>query len=834
MTNLRYAIRWLFKSPFVTIIAILSLALGIGANSAIFSLFDRMLLASLPIRDPAGLVNLSAPGPKPGANWCGQAGACDQVFSYPMFRDLERAQTVFTGIAGHQFNGANLGYRGQTLSGHFVLVSGSYFPVLGVRSALGRVLGPDDDRTPGGHSVVVLSHAYWTEHLGSRTDVLNQTLILNGQPMTIVGVTERRFEGTTLGARPEVFAPLSMREVLIPGVKALESRRTYWVYLFARLRPRGSIDQAQAAINIPYHAIVNDVEAPLQQELSAQTMARFRAKEILLTPGEQGQSRVRGDVRAPVALLFATTAIVLLIACANIANLLLARAAGRATEMAVRLSIGASRAQLIGQLLLESSLLALLGGVASLVVARWMLALIASLLPPEAAAALHLQLQPSVVIFAAAVSLLTGLLFGLFPALHSTRPDLVSALKSQAGQSSGAGGAARFRTGLVIAQVALSMTLLISSGLFVRSLMNVSRIDLGLNVDRILTFGLSPELNGYTPMRSRGLFERAEAELAAIPGVTGVTVAMVPLMTDSNWNMAASVEGFEAGPDTDRVTNYNEVGPGYFRTFGIPIMAGREFTPADALGAPKVAIVNQAFVEKFNLRPGAIGKRLSSSSGLRDAELDTEIVGVVQNTKYSDIKQPSYPLLVLPYRQDEALGSATFYVRTALEPESLVQTITRTVSGLDPNLPLENMKTMTEQVRDNVFLDRMITTLAGAFALLATLLAAIGLYGVLAYTVSQRTREFGLRMALGADAGRVRGLVLRQVGWLMLAGGTIGIVAALMLGRSARSLLFGLQGDDPVVVLLSVVALAIVAFGAGYVPARRASQVDPMSALRYE
>lgn len=832
MPNLRHALRWLFKTPFVTVVAIVSLALGIGANAAIFSLFDQFLLAPLPIRHPEGLVNLTAPGPKPGMSSCGQAGDCDQVFSYPMFRDLQRVQTVFSDLAGHRGFPANIGYQGQVLSGAVHLVSGSYFPALGLQPALGRLLGPDDDRTAGGQPVAVLSHAYWTTKLGGRPDVLNQTLILNGHPLTIVGIAPRGFEGTTLGSRPEAFAPLSMFEVLIPGPpKQFENRRAYWIYTFARLKPGVSIDQAKAALNGQYRAIVNDVELPLQQEMSDQRKALFKTKEVLIAAGEQGQSSARREVRGPLLLLFVTTGIVLLIACANIANLLLARAASRASEMAVRLSIGASRMQLLAQLMTESLILAVCGGALSLVVAYWTLNLITSLLPAEATAALQLRLQPAVVWFTAALSIGTGLLFGIFPALHSTRADLVSALKSQSGQPSGARGAARFRTALITVQIALSMALLISAGLFVKSLSNVSRVDLGLKIDHVITFGVSPELNGYEPTRSRELFERAEAELAAVPGVTAVTAARVPLLAGDTWNVGVGVQGFKAGPDTDRDSNYNEVGPGYFRTFGIPILSGREFTPADAIGSAKVVIVNQAFVEKFNLGRDAVGKHVTEDD---DRPPDLEIVGVVQNTKYATVKRPNHPLLVLPYRQNEKLGSMVFYVRTALDPESVMQTAAQVIAKLDPNLPVENMKTLPQVVRDNVFLDRLISMLAGAFAVLATLLAAIGLYGVLAYTVSQRTREFGLRMALGADSGNVRGLVLRQVGWLTLIGGAIGIAAAVALGRAASSLLFELEGYDPLVIVTASVLLTVVALGAGLVPAHRASRVEPMTALRYE
>jgi len=523
--------------------------------------------------------------------------------------------------------------------------------------------------------------------------------------------------------------------------------------------------------------------------------------------------------------------VVLAIACANIANLLLARTATRATEMAVRLSVGANRAQLLTQLLVESCLLAVFGGLAGLAVSRWTLSLIRSLLPPEAVTMIQFELIPAVVFFVAALSLGTGIVFGLFPALHSTRSDLVTALKGDARQPTGARAASRFRTSLATSQIALSMALLISAGLLAKSLLNVSRVDIGIEVDGLVTFAVSPELNNYTPEESRALFERMEDELSAIPGVTDVTASLVPIIAGNSWGNDVTVEGFEYGPDTDRNSRFNEIGPGYFRTLGIPLLAGREFTRADTAGAPKVAIVNETFAKKFNIERDTVGKRMETGS---DGKLDIEIVGLVPDTKYNEVKAEKPPLFFQPYRQDDRIGFLTFYVRSALPPEQLLPTVRDTLRRLDVNLPLENVKTMETQVRENVFVDRMISTLSTAFAVLATVLAAVGLYGVLAYNVAQRTREIGLRMALGADGGRVRRMVLRQVGWMTLFGGVVGIVAALGLGRLAESILFEVEGYDPVVLVTSAVLLVAIALTAGFIPALGASRIDPMRALRYE
>jgi len=831
MPNLKFALRTLFKTPFVTIVAIVSLALGIGANAAIFSLFNQLLMKPLPVPEPMRLVNLAAPGPKPGSQNCSQAGDCETVFSYLMFRDLEKVQTPFTGIAAHLSFGANLSARGQTQDAEGMLVSGSYFSVLGLMPAIGRLLAPDDDRAPGESHVVVLGYTYWQTRFGADPAVLGQPLIVNGQTMTIVGVAPKGFDGTTLGVKPKVYAPITMRGFSQLS-KAFDNRRNYWAYLFARLKPGVSIEQARTAMATPYHTIVNDVEVPLQKGMSPQTMARFQAKPIVIEPGSRGQSSVSREAKAPLTLLLGVTGFVLLIACANIANLLLARGAGRAGEMAIRLSIGAGRGQLVRQLLGESCLLAIFGGLGGLLVARWTLNLMAALLPAQAAETVSLTIDPIVMLFAAALAIGTGVLFGLFPALHSTRPDLISSLKGQSGQPSGARSASRFRTSLATAQIALSMALLVSAGLFTRSLFNISRVDLGLQADNVVMFQISPARNGYKVEQTRQLFERVEDEIGALPGVTGVSSSTVPLLSGSNWGSDVAVEGFKAGPDTDSNARFNEVGPGYFPTLGIPLLAGRDFTRADVLTAPPVAIVNEAFAKKFNLGRDAVGKRMSNKGS--NTPLTMEIVGMVKNAKYSDVKREIPPLFFIPYRQDENIGQINFFVRTGSDPERFLSNIPKVMARLDANLPVENLRTLPQQVRENVFLDRFISVLSASFACLATLLAAVGLYGVLAYTVSQRTREIGLRMALGAAPSRVRAMVLRQVGVMVVVGGAIGLAAAVGLGRLAQSLLFELQGTDPLVLIAAAVSLSLVALAAGFIPAHRASQVDPMSALRYE
>jgi predicted permease len=833
MFNLKLAFRTLRKTPFVTMVAALSLALGIGSNTAIFSIFDQMLRRPVNVYQPEQLVNLSAPGPKPNSTSCSIIGGCEIVFSYPMMRDLQQAEkSPFTGIAGHVNFGANVVFETQSMAASGLLVTGSYFPVLGIQASQGRLIGPADDETIEGNPVVVLSHTYWMARLGSVPNVVGKNITINGRQFTIIGVGPEKFDGTTMGNRPAFFVPMTMRPAIGIGSRAsLANRRSYWVYLFARLKPGVTREQASPALNAIYSPILQNVEAPLQVGMSDATLKLFKAKQIPLTDGRRGQSNVSNEAGAPLAILFAVTGIVLLIACANIANLLLARAANREMEMAVRLSLGATRRQLLVQLITESVVLAAIGGLLSFVFAHWTLVGITALLPGEIQETMRFTLRLPAIVFAGAISLLTGLAFGLFPALHSTRPDLVTAMRNNSGKLSGGRAAARFRTSLATAQIALSMALLMSAGLFVKSLWKISKLDLGVKVDNVVTFSLAPRRSGYDSLRSKQLFDRVESEVAALQGVTGVTSSSVSLLAGNNWGQSVSVEGFKKDADTDDDSNYNEIGTNYFGTLGVQLLAGREFTEADVYGRPKVAIVNETFAKKFGLGRDAVGKRMA----LGDTSLlDMEIVGFVRDAKYSEVKDVIPPLFFTPHRQDARIGFMNFYIRTSGDPVVLVRALTPVLRRIDPNLPVEDLKTMPQQIRENVFMDRMISILSAAFALLATILAAVGLYGVLAYSVSQRTREIGVRMALGASSGNVRAMVLRQVGMMVLIGGVIGIAGAIGMARGAASILYQLSGTDPFVMAGAVIALSFVALAAAYVPARRASRVDPMQALRYE
>jgi predicted permease len=833
--DVRVALRGLRRAPGLVVTVVLSLALGIGANAAIFSLFDQLLVRPLPVPHPEQLVKVSAPGPRSGGSACGEIGDCTEVLSYPMFRELERARNGLTALAGHTLISASMSYGGQTVHGRGALVSGGYFRALELQPALGRLLQPSDDQTLGGPPVAVLDYGYWQSRLGGDPGVLNRAIVVDGQPVTVVGVAPRGFDGTTLGVRPLVYLPLSMTPQVAHTMDGMvnfdTNRRFYWLYAFGRIPPGSDIERARRAINAVYRPIITEVEAPIQEGLTEKEMAAFRDAKIELEPAARGQSGLERQVRTPLVLLFAVAGVVLLIACANIASLLLVRGASRGMEVAVRLSLGAGRRRVIMQLLTESMVLAVLGGVTGLLVAHGTLNLAASILPPAAASAVHIGLRWPVVLFAVVLTIATGLVFGLFPAFHSTRESLVTTIRANAGQIAGARSTLRSHGALVVGQIALSTVLLVAAGLFLKSLRNVAREDLGIAVEHLATFTISPDLNGYAPERSKQLLGRLDAELATVPGVTSVTSARVPLFTGGGWSTGAQIEGVKYEPGMDNGTMINLIGPAYFQTLGIPLLSGREFTTSDREGTTRVAIVNAAFVKKFGLGREAIDRRVAVWG---DKEPNIQIVGVVGNAKYEGVKDRLRAVIYTAQQQDAKIGTVTYYVRTSGDPAQLLRQISAVMARVDPDVPVQELKTLPQQIRESVSVDRMIGTLSTAFALLATLLAAVGLYGVLGYTVAQRTREIGVRMALGANQWNVRGLVLRQVAWMTLAGGVLGILAALAFGRTARSLLFGLDEHDPVAVVTAAAVLAAVALGAAYLPARRASSIDPMRALRAE
>ncbi len=829
MRDVRQALRSLLSRPLFALVAVATLALGIGANTAIYSLAQQWLLQPLPVSAPEQLVNLSWARERAGWTSSNTAGSGDAVFSYPTFRDLEQRQDGFGRIAAHRSIDVNLALDGDTASASGLLISGSYFGVLGVQPALGRLLDERDDAAPGVAESVVLGYGYWQNRLGGRAEVIGRTLRVNGVPLTIVGVAPPGFTGTTLGARPEVFVPITLTWSRDPDtLPEHESRKAYWVYLFARMAPGLSIEQAQERINGPFHALVEEVEAPLQS-LSGAELEQFRASRLTLSPGARGQSLAPEQARLGLGLLFGVTALVLLIACVNLANLMLARGAARGAEMAVRAAIGASRGRLLRQLLAESGLIALAGALTALPVALAVLKLLGALFAERFGSVDTAGLAPNAVIFAFAAAAATALLFGLYPALELARTAPIAAIRGQG--PTGAGRAStRLRGQLAVAQIALSMALLVVAGLFSRSLSNLADVDLGLRTEGVLVFTVAPPRNGYDADRSRQVLTRIEDALAGAPGVTSASQSRVRLLSDDELGGNVSVEGFEVAPGVDTHVLRNEVSPGFFATLGIPLLAGRDFTAGDDAAAAKVAVVNRRFAERFGLGEAPVGKRVS----LGTRAPDVMIVGLVETAAYAGVKDEATPQLFMPVAQRPVARASHFYVRTSLAPESMMRTVEQAVARVDPNLPVEAVQTLQAQRIESIAEDRLLGHLSAAFALLATVLAATGLYGLLAYTIAQRTRELGLRQALGAAPQRLRAMVLGQVARMGLLGCAIGLIVALGAGHVAQSLLFGMSANDPAVYLAATALMAVVVLAAAGVPAWRASRVAPMEALRHD
>jgi predicted permease len=830
---MRIALRSLVRTPVISLAVILSLGLGIGANTAIFSLMHQALLKSLPVRNPEEIVLVTAPGDlKGGRSSTDNSGGMDHIFSYPMFRGLERSSKGLTGLAAHRGNGANIAFQGKTRNGHVDMVSGGFFNLLGVQPLLGRLLAARDDQ-PGSAPAVVLGYGYWKDRLGGRADVLNQPIRVNNQIFTVVGVTPAEFYGLTLGSEPDVYAPLVYKPALIPDKVELQSWTNYYLYLVGRRAPGFSMEQAAAALNSVYTGLK-------EQQLSVkffgddQRRERFRQSQLLLAPGAQGYSAMRQGLETPLHVLLICTALVVLIAAANAANLMLARAARREKEMAIRAAMGAGRWQIVRQLLTEAMLLAGGGGVAGIISGMWMLSVLLALMAngEDPSHALSATLDSTALAYSAAVTLLAGLIFGLYPAWRASRVSLSSTIKEESSQSSATRGGVRVRRTLVVVQVGLSLLLLIPTGLFLKSMVNLMHVDLGVRGDHLLTFGISPSLNGYTPQRSEALFERAEAELRAIPGVIGVTSVWSPLVAGSTSQSDIEVEGLKHDRQFDATSVINGVGPGFFREMGVPLLEGRDIVESDTASSPKIAVVNQAWVNHFSPDRPAMGRRFSFSGG---KTYDMEVVGVVGNLRIADVKEPPKPQFFAAYRQSpEQADSLTFYVRSPLPTEQTSAAIRRVMSGLDPDLPLENFRTFEAQVARRVKGERMTLTFAAAFAALATLLAMLGLYGVLAFNVARRTREIGIRMALGAGVSSIGRMVMREVAVVLGVGAVIGVPAALALARFAQSELYGVKPFDLTVVVAALVALAVAALLAGLTPARRAARISPIEALRYE
>ena len=828
MGDVRHALRQAIRHPGLSIVVILMLAVGIGATTAVYSIFHEVLVRPLPVPEPERLVNLGAPGLKPGSTSCSFAGDCTEVFSYPMFRDLEARQTVLGGLAAHSEFDANLAYDGNSLPAVGLLVSGGYFSTLNLRPAHGRLIGPEDDARSGESAVVVLSYDYWSSQFGADENVVGRTLRVNGQALAIVGVAPEGFSGTTIGVLPKVFVPVTLRGLMEPNVPggSMDDRRAYWLYLFGRLAPGVSVERAAAELDAIYTGILNDLEAALQVDISAEDLQRFRERRITVAPGARGQSWIPSTTAPVLTILLGAAALVLVIVCANVASLLLARGASRAGEMAVRASIGAGRGRLALQLLAEAMVLAVAGGLLSVPVAYATLGAIVAMAPANVAA---LSIGDAAMLLGAAATLGTVLVFGLAPALRAARAHPGAVMKGHAAHSADTRAVARFRGALSTAQIALSTVLLVMAGLFTQSLLKLTRTDLGMDVDSVVAFTVSPALNGLRPEQVMNVYAQIEEQVGAEPGVRSVGSSSIRLLANNSRGAVIEIDGFERGyPATYAASN--SVSSGFFAALSIPLERGRGFTAADRIGAPRVAVVNESFVRKFDLGDEAIGTRF----GLDGPARDVEIVGVAGDAKYSLVKAEIPPQIFLSRLQNPFLGTMTFYVRAAVEPGTLMQRIRQTVARIDPNLPLANVTTLERQARENVFLDRLVMALTASLAVLATSLAAVGLYGVLAYNVVTRTRELGLRLALGAAPAEVKRMVLKQVGVKALIGGALGLAGAIALGRASEALLFGVSGYDPLVLMGAVAVLSAVVLGAAYLPARRASRVAPMEALRYD
>ena len=826
--DIRYSLRSLAKTPTFTIVALLSLGLGIGANTAIFSLIDQALLRSLPVQNPSQLVLLSANGPRSG-NIDTSYG--DQyTFSYPMYRDFRDRNRVFSGVLARFPISFSFTSQDQTERVYGDLVSGNYFEVLGVQAAVGRTLWPEDDGLPGAHAVVVLSHSFWQRRFGADQAVLNQNVTLNGHRMTIVGVTRKGFHGVGTGEAPEVFVPMAMRADMSPGRADLENRRSMWLNIFARLKPGVSPQQAETAMNVFWRPLLEEEAKALPARVSQATRKRFQERHITLLPGGKGISSAPPGFSAAMLVLMGMVGVLLLIACANVANLLIARASARQKETGIRLALGASRFRIVRQLLVESLLLAMGGGTLGILAATWTGDLLLGFLPEDpTSAGLSAHTDLRVLLFAVALSLLTGLLFGLLPALQSTRPDLANNLKGQASTGMGGLSHARLRKTLVAAQVALSLVLLVTAGLFARSLWNVKNIDTGFPTDHLISFSVAPVLNGYTQPAMQALLERMRHSLASLPGVRAVSLAQEPVLSGDIDIEAFDLAGYQAREDENMSVNVNMVGPGYFATMGIPLLAGRDFTDGDTPAAPLVAIINEAMAQKYFGHENPLGRRLR----FRKSSGEIQIAGVVRNAKYTGLREEKLAFVYFPYAQQTA-NHATFYCRTTQDPLATVSALRQAIHGVDPNLPIFGVKTLTGQIDESIFTDRLVAALSVMFGVLATILAAVGLYGVMAYMVIGRTREIGIRVALGADRNRVLRLVLREAALLVGGGIMVALLASIGVGRLIDSQLFGVTGHDPLVLGAATAVLAAVALFASYLPALRATRVNPLIALRYE
>jgi putative ABC transport system permease protein len=824
--DVRYAFRQLRKSPGFTATAVLTLTLGIGANTAIFGLLDQALLRSLPVKEPERLVLLRYSGINTGRLSSRSDGKL--YFSYPMYRDLRDRNSVFSGVIATDWTQAGLEWRGQPELVATELVSGNYFDVLGVRPALGRLLVASDDTVPNGNPVGVLSFNYWQRRFGGDRGILNQSISVNGHPFTVIGVAQPGFHSVVMGDTPDLFAPMTMRSQVMPGNDDLENRRSSWLNIVARLKPGVSLEQAEVGINPLWYAIRAD-ELKQMQHRTESFRENFVAKSHLsLLDGKKGFSPLRSDVERPLLIVMAMVGLVALMACANVGSLLLVRAAGRLREMSVRYALGARRRRVVQQLLVEGMLLGLAGGVLGVILAPQVSAVLIKMIWGSAGMELplssHVDLRILLFNFTLAVS--ASLFFSLAPAVQFWRPNLAPALKQQVICG---GGPLRFRRIAVGVQVGLSLVLLVGAGLFTRTLDRLKSLDVGFATDHLVTFNIDPTLAGYRPAQDLEVDSRVLHTLAALPGVRSVAGTSDPELANNNWSNTISVAGYTAKENEDMNVEHPYVSAGYFSRMGMPLLAGRELSDADRGGTQKVAVVNESLARHY------FGDPLDALQHyLGEEKADIEIVGVVKDAKHSGVRREIKRTMFTPYLQETDPGAMTFYVRTWQAPESAEATIRRAMQALDSKLVLDRFRTMEEQIDDNLTTERVIAFLGLSFGVVAVLMAAIGLYGVLAYSTAQRTSEIGIRMALGASRASVVRVVLIEVLWLTGIAIAIALPASLLLGMTVRSQLFGISSSDPLTLFVATLVILLVAIASALLPASRAAGVDPIMALRYE
>ena len=810
-------------------VAILSLALGIGANTAIFTLIDQLLLRKLPVRAPEELVMLFQRGQHNGSNM----GA--RMHSYPIYQDYQKRAEPLAEVICRRLIAASVSLDNRTERVSAEMVSGNYFTTLGVQPALGRVFNSQsDDQVYQGHPVVVLSYDYWTSRFANDPTVIGRKILVNNSPMEIVGVSARGFSGLDPAESPQIRVPIQMKPVMAPEWVwvHMDDRRQRWVQVFARLKPGYTVESAKAPLQGLFTQIRQyEMTLPAAKDWSQYSRDQFMKGQLLVEPAAMGYSELRNSFSTALVVLMSMVGLVLLIACANVANLLIARAFMRQKEIAVRLSLGASRGRLVRQLLVESLVLSITGGVLGLGLAVVLTRTLLALVPSEGQPLLiTAHPDPRILVFTLVLSFATGIIFGLVPALRASRPDPWTTLKDTMGSIAGTGGSLFLRKGLVTAQVALSFLLLFGAGLFVRSLQNLKTTDTGVGLDNLVTFQLAPTLSGYDGPRSVQLYRTLLERLRSAPGVKSAAFAAVAILAGDEWDSSMAVEGHTFTDGEDRQAFINSVSPGYFETMKVPFLEGHDFTVLDQKEDATVAIVNRKFAEHFFPGHSAVGKHVGWGGGPK-SKLTIEIVGVVADSLYEGPREGVHRQVFVP---NWGRNSAVFYVRMNTSSSSAFGLIRSEVKRLDAAMPVYATKTVESQLDETLLTDRLVALLSAGFGFLATVLASIGLYGVMAFVVARRRKELGIRLALGAQPGGVIWLVMREVLILLAIGLGIGVPSALALGRYVSAQLYGIQPNDPWMAAGTLLLLTIISAAAGLIPAHRASRIDPILALRYE